>query len=185
MTGIIDYGEGNLFSLKNALDFLGIKSFISSNPNELDEANRLILPGVGAFGNAMRLLSGYGLVDYLRRTKKPLLGICLGMQLLFDKSYEFGETAGLGLLKGEIIHIKEFAGAAQASVTASESRYEAEPAHGTASLIARGSCSEAEPVHGIAAAALRLPHMGWNFLEKNTDCVLSDNIYNNTTSTAS
>jgi len=102
MIAIIDYGAGNLFSVKNALDFLGLENKITKDPDDLRKADRLILPGVGAFADAMRMLNESGLVEVIREEvqKKPLLGICLGMQMLFEKGYEFGETDGLGLIKG-------------------------------------------------------------------------------------
>ncbi len=102
MIAIIDYGAGNLFSVKNALDFLGLENKITKDPADLRAADRLILPGVGAFADAMRMLNESGLVEVIREEvqKKPLLGICLGMQMLFEKGYEFGETDGLGLIKG-------------------------------------------------------------------------------------
>lgn len=104
MTAIIDYGAGNLFSVKNALDFLGIENKVTKNPDDLRSADRLILPGVGAFPDAMKMLGECGLVDVIKEEarKKPFLGICLGMQMLFEKSYEFEETAGLGLIKGSV-----------------------------------------------------------------------------------
>ncbi|MBP0983711.1 MAG: imidazole glycerol phosphate synthase subunit HisH [Oscillospiraceae bacterium] len=104
MTAIIDYGAGNLFSVKNALDFLGIENKITNNPDDLRSADRLILPGVGAFPDAMRMLNESGLVEVIKEEvqKKPLLGICLGMQMLFEKGYEFGETDGLGLITGSV-----------------------------------------------------------------------------------
>lgn len=104
MTAIIDYGAGNLFSVKNALDFLGIENKITKDPDDLRSADRLILPGVGAFPDAMRMLNESGLVEVIKQEvqKKPLLGICLGMQMLFEKGYEFGETDGLGLIPGSV-----------------------------------------------------------------------------------
>lgn len=104
MTAIIDYGAGNLFSVKNALDFLGIENKITNDPDDLRSADRLILPGVGAFPDAMRMLNESGLVEVIKEEvkKKPLLGICLGMQMLFEKGYEFGETDGLGLIPGSV-----------------------------------------------------------------------------------
>lgn len=104
MTAIIDYGAGNLFSVKNALDYLGIENKVTKKAEDLRRADRLILPGVGAFPDAMRMLGESGLVDVIKEEagKKPLLGICLGMQMLFEKSYEFGETDGLGLIKGSV-----------------------------------------------------------------------------------
>ena len=104
MIAIIDYGAGNLFSVKNALDFLGYESIITKTPDDLRRADRLILPGVGAFPDAMRMLNESGLVGVIKEQvqEKPLLGICLGMQMLFEKGYEFGETDGLGLIKGSV-----------------------------------------------------------------------------------
>lgn len=104
MIAIIDYGAGNLFSVKNALDFLGFENKITASADDLRAADRLILPGVGAFPDAMRMLGESGLIGVIKEEvrKKPLLGICLGMQMLFEKSYEFGETDGLGLINGTV-----------------------------------------------------------------------------------
>lgn len=104
MTAIIDYGAGNLFSVKNALDYLKIENKVTKNAEDLRAADRLILPGVGAFPDAMRMLRESGLVEVIKEEvqKKPLLGICLGMQMLFKKGYEFEETDGLGLIKGSV-----------------------------------------------------------------------------------
>lgn len=104
MIAIIDYGAGNLFSVKNAFDFLSVESVITKNPEELKAADKLLLPGVGAFPDAMRMLNESGLVDTIKEQVKvkPLLGICLGMQMLFEKGYEFGETDGLGFIKGSV-----------------------------------------------------------------------------------
>ncbi|MBE6564919.1 MAG: imidazole glycerol phosphate synthase subunit HisH [Ruminococcaceae bacterium] len=108
--GIIDYGMGNLHSVKNALDFLGADSFITSDRKELEKADSLLLPGVGAFPDAWECLKKENLVDYLRTGigDKPLLGICLGMQLLFADSYEFRHCEGLGLIEGSIIRLTAF-----------------------------------------------------------------------------
>ena len=105
MLAIVDYGVGNLFSLSSSLAYLGLENKITRSARELDEASHIILPGVGAFGDAMEKLASTGLVPELERQAengKPLLGICLGMQLLFEKSYEYGEHAGLGLLPGSV-----------------------------------------------------------------------------------
>lgn len=103
-TAIIDYGAGNLFSVKNALDYIGAESTVTKNASDLEKADRIILPGVGAFPDAMKALGETGLIDTIKdqASKKPLLGICLGMQMLFDKSFEFGETDGLGLIPGTV-----------------------------------------------------------------------------------
>lgn len=105
MIAVIDYGVGNLFSLSSALRYLGLESRITRDAKEIEKADRVILPGVGAFGDAMQKLQSTGLVPVLRAEaqKKPLLGICLGMQLLFDKSYEYGQHKGLGLISGEVV----------------------------------------------------------------------------------
>ena len=108
MITIIDYGAGNLFSVQNALNFLGVENNISSKVEDIISADKLILPGVGAFPDAMKMLDEAGLTEVIKEQakKKELMGICLGMQMLFDKSYEFGETEGLGLIPGtvELMH---------------------------------------------------------------------------------
>ncbi|CBW25280.1 Imidazole glycerol phosphate synthase subunit hisH [Halobacteriovorax marinus SJ] len=106
MLGVIEYGAGNIRSVLNALDFLGIESLVINNCEDFDKASHLILPGVGAFGHGMHELQRLGFVNKILdhvNNKKPLLGICLGMQLLFEKSYEQGEFEGLGILKGEVL----------------------------------------------------------------------------------
>lgn len=105
MIAIIDYGVGNLFSLKSSFAMLGEQATVTADENEIDKADRIILPGVGAFGDAADKLNKSGLAEIIKRQTangKPLLGICLGMQLLFDKSYEYGEHEGLHLISGEI-----------------------------------------------------------------------------------
>lgn len=101
---IIDYGAGNLFSVKNALDYLGVDNKISSDRAEIQNADKLILPGVGAFPDAMEMLEEKNLVEVIKNEakQKPLLGICLGMQILFENGFEFEETKGLGLIKGKV-----------------------------------------------------------------------------------
>ncbi|WP_299549369.1 imidazole glycerol phosphate synthase subunit HisH [uncultured Helicobacter sp.] len=106
MLGIVNYQVGNLASVQNAIVKLGEKVQIEEDPQNLKNYDRLILPGVGAFGDAMEHLRTSGMQEALiefAKSGKPLLGICLGMQLLFEKSYEFGEHFGLGLLKGEVV----------------------------------------------------------------------------------
>ena len=104
MIAIVDYGVGNLFSLRSSLAKLGLEAVVTADPEVLRKADRLILPGVGAFGDAMAKLTATGLVPVLKEQaeEKPLLGICLGMQLLFERSYEYGTHAGLGLIPGEV-----------------------------------------------------------------------------------
>ena len=106
MIAIIDYGVGNLFSLKSSFKAIGAEAFVSSDAEELAKADRLVLPGVGAFEDAANKLRASGLDSFVRQQAaagKPLLGICLGMQLLFEKSFEYGEHEGLGLLKGQVV----------------------------------------------------------------------------------
>ncbi len=102
---IIDYGVGNLFSLASSLRYLGVEAKVTAAAADLQAADRLILPGVGAFGDAAAKLRESGLFEAVRQQAaagKPLLGICLGMQLLFTKSLEYGEHAGLGLIDGTV-----------------------------------------------------------------------------------
>ncbi len=109
MIAVIDYGAGNIFSVKNALDHLGYKNILTKSETDIRNADAIILPGVGAFPWAMKMLSESGLVDTIKTEakKKPFLGICLGMQLLFDKGFEFEECNGLGLIKGYVDKINE------------------------------------------------------------------------------
>ena len=106
MIAIIDYGMGNLFSLSSSLKSLGYEVEITADPDRLRAADKLFLPGVGAFRDAQERLFSTGLADVIRELAaegKPLMGICLGMQLLFDKSYEYGEYEGLGLIPGTVV----------------------------------------------------------------------------------
>jgi len=109
MIAVVDYGVGNLFSLTSSLSFLGLDCQVTNKKEDLLVADRIILPGVGAFGDAMEKLKETGLVDTLKELakEKPFLGICLGMQLLFDKSYEHGEYEGLGLIPGQVVPLAE------------------------------------------------------------------------------
>lgn len=110
MIAIVDYGVGNLFSLASSFAAIGRDVAVTSKPEDLKAAERIILPGVGAFGDAARKLFESGLAVPLieqAQAGKPVLGICLGMQLLFTKSYEFGEHEGLGLIPGSVRPIRE------------------------------------------------------------------------------
>ncbi len=110
MVAIIDYGVGNLFSLRSSFAAIGEEAEVTSDPVRIRRADRVVLPGVGAFGDAADKLRETGLDALVKEEAskgKPLLGICLGMQLLFEKSFEYGEHPGLGLLKGEIRPIAE------------------------------------------------------------------------------
>ena len=132
MVAIVDYGVGNLFSLRSSLRFIGQDAVITADATVIHAADRVLLPGVGAFGDAAAKLRASGLDRVVLQEAeggKPLLGICLGMQLLFQKSYEYGEHTGLGLLSGEVV-----------------------------------------PMQGQLAPALRIPHIGWNALQKKHLC---------------
>lgn len=109
MTAVIDYGVGNLFSLCSSLKAVGADVTVTGDINEIKKADRLILPGVGAFGDAAKKLSHEGLDELIKERAAagvPLLGICLGMQLLFDESLEYGAHKGLGLIKGKVVPMK-------------------------------------------------------------------------------
>lgn len=110
MIAVIDYDCGNLFSLKASLKALGIDSQLTRDPQVISQSDGVILPGVGAFGDAADKLTEYGLRQPLLEAAgsgKPFLGICLGMQLLFEKSYEYGEHRGLGLIKGYVDSLRK------------------------------------------------------------------------------
>lgn len=105
MIAIVDYGVGNLFSLSRSLAYVGADVCVTGDREKIKRAEKIILPGVGAFGDAIKKLRAARLDEVLvseAKKGKPILGICLGMQLLFDKSFEYGEHTGLGLIKGEI-----------------------------------------------------------------------------------
>ena len=110
MVAIVDYGVGNLFSLQSSFAYIGKEAVVTSDRATLAAADRILLPGVGAFGDAARKLRESGMAEAVLEEVgkgKPLLGICLGMQLLFDKSFEYGECEGLGLVRGEIRPISD------------------------------------------------------------------------------
>lgn len=106
MLAIVDYGVGNLFSLHSSLNMIGVDSVITSDEKVLQSADRIILPGVGAFEDAIGKLRATGLEDVVKQqaaTGKPMMGICLGMQMMFDRSFEYGEHEGLGLIPGDVV----------------------------------------------------------------------------------
>lgn len=110
MVAIIDYGAGNLHSVKNALDYLGADSVVTSDPDVIETADRVILPGVGSFGDAMRCMTERGLIDAVKNAadgSKPFLGICLGLQLLFESSEESPGVRGLGVFRGRVVRIPD------------------------------------------------------------------------------
>ena len=109
MIAIVDYGVGNLFSLKSSLTMIGASAIVTRNAEDLRAADKIILPGVGAFEDAAKKLRATGLdavVIEQAKAGKPLLGICLGMQMLFDRSFEYGEHKGLGLIAGDVIDMR-------------------------------------------------------------------------------
>ena len=113
MVGIIDYGVGNLFSLKSSLAYIGVNADIVDNEKDIAKCDRIILPGVGAFGDAAKALRDTGLdktVVKVANEKMPLMGICLGMQLLFEEGLEFGTHKGLGLIPGKVVPIQPLIG---------------------------------------------------------------------------
>jgi len=111
MIAVIDYGVGNLFSLLSSLNYVGLDTKLTNDIEEIKNAKGIILPGVGAFRDAIGNLEKYGLKETLineAKNGKPFLGICLGMQMLFEKSYEYGEYEGLGLINGTVEEIKKY-----------------------------------------------------------------------------
>lgn len=144
MIAIIDYGVGNLFSLTASLNYLGAETRVTADAADLERADKIILPGVGAFEDAIRKLEATGLVDTIREQiakGKPMLGICLGMQLLFEESHEYGLYKGLGLIKGKVVSIDE-------------------------ELKAEGRESF---VSFAGKETLKVPHIGWNSLKFKED----------------
>ncbi len=109
MIAIVDYGMGNLRSVQKAFEKIGAKAVVTSDAGEVQQAEKVVLPGVGAFGACMENLEKFGLAPTIRRViddKKPFLGICMGMQVLFDESEEFGKHKGLGIIPGKVIRFK-------------------------------------------------------------------------------
>jgi imidazole glycerol-phosphate synthase subunit HisH len=149
MIALIDYGISNLRSVQKAFEHLGVGVTLVDTPEQLAQADRLILPGVGAFRAGLDGLRQRGLIEPIKqaaRDGKPLLGICLGMQLLFESSDELGQTAGLGLLPGHVTRIK---------------RQEA----GDEKQEAGGRRQETSHSSLITRHSLKIPHMGWNQLD--------------------
>ena len=110
MIAIVDYGVGNLYSLEQSFNAIGAKVMVTADPDCLKNADKILLPGVGAFGDAAEKLRNTGMADAVTEQAaegKPLMGICLGMQLLFDRGYEYGDHAGLGLIHGEVRPISQ------------------------------------------------------------------------------
>lgn len=142
MIALIDYGISNLRSVQKAFEHLGASVTLVDTPEMVAKAERLILPGVGAFPAGMKGLQERGLIEPIKqaaRAGKPLIGICLGMQLLFDSSDEMGETQGLGLLTGHVTKIK------------------------------MQEIAETQSALRISHSTLKIPHMGWNQLDLVSD----------------
>jgi len=140
---IVDYGMGNLRSVQKALERLGYTAILTQNPDEIENADKLILPGVGAFGAAMTNLNQLGLVEPIHRfarSGKPFLGICLGMQLLLSESDEQGVFHGLDLIPGRVVKFSW--------------------------------PEDANP----SIRSLKIPHMGWNQLQKRSDCPILEGV---------
>lgn len=140
---IIDYGMGNLRSVQKALERLGQEATLTQDPNEIRSAEKIILPGVGAFGAAMANLESLGLVEPIKdfaRSGRPFLGICLGMQLLLSESVEQGNFTGLGIIPGKVIKFFK--------------------------------PEDISP----ATQSLKVPHMGWNNINKSQDCPLLEGV---------
>lgn len=111
MIAIVDYGVGNLFSVRSSLKKIGAEAVVTSDEKVMENASKILLPGVGAFADAIAKLRGQGLDEFLisqAKKGKYIMGICLGMQMLFEKSYEYGCHSGLGLLKGNVVPIKGY-----------------------------------------------------------------------------
>ncbi|MBQ3019679.1 MAG: imidazole glycerol phosphate synthase subunit HisH [Clostridia bacterium] len=111
MIAIIDYGVGNLFSIKSSFEAVGADTVVTSDPKTIQNADKIMLPGVGAFEDAARKLKESGLGEIVKQEAakgKPLLGVCLGMQLLFERSHEYGVHEGLGVLKGDVVPMKGY-----------------------------------------------------------------------------
>ena len=110
MIAIVDYGVGNLFSLVSSFKAIGVEAVVTKDKNVIENAEKIVLPGVGAFGDAAKKLTESGLREVVidcAKKGKPLLGICLGMQMLLERSFEYGKHEGLGLIKGDIVPIQE------------------------------------------------------------------------------
>lgn len=111
MIAIVDYGVGNLFSLRSSFAKIGADTVVTADKNVIENADKIILPGVGAFADAIKKLQDTGLGEVVKaqaKLGKPIMGICLGMQLLFERSFEYGEHQGLGLIKGDVIPMKGY-----------------------------------------------------------------------------
>ena len=165
---MIDYGGSNLRSAQKAFEFVGADLWTTADPDLIRRADKLVLPGVGAFGAGMEAIRALGLVEPIREAVQrgiPLLGICIGMQLLFDESEEMGCYQGLGFIPGRVIHLNT---SIQYSVSSIQSPV-LRPCSGQApnpSTLLRTSLQSFDPAQGKPPVpSLKIPHMGWNQLE--------------------
>lgn len=175
MIAIVDYGVGNIFSLCSSFARIGADVKLTGDPAEIRAADKLILPGVGAFGDAADKLRESGLGDVVvdeARRGKALMGICLGMQLLFDESYEYGRHRGLGLIEGRVVTMDQAATTAQTPETRAAATSGGAPIAAAAGFqpvqpneagAAATGGRQASDVH-IVPAGLKVPHIGWNAL---------------------
>jgi glutamine amidotransferase len=156
MIALIDYGISNLRSVQKAFEHLDTEVTLVDTPDRLAQAERLILPGVGAFPAGMKGLQARGLIEPIKqavRDGKPVIGICLGMQLLFEASDEMGETQGLGLLPGRVTKIKM----QEAGSTMREETHSSLVTHHSSLVSAESPCGTRH--------VLKIPHIGWNQLD--------------------
>jgi len=174
MIALIDYGISNLRSVQKAFEHLGTKVTLVDTPGGVAQAERLILPGVGAFPAGMLGLRERGLIEPLKqaaRDGKPLIGICLGMQLLFEASDEMGETDGLGLLPGRVTKIKRQEAGSRRQEAGGRRREagggKQEETHSSI-VIRHPPQIHAQPSQGTHPV-LKIPHMGWNQLDRVAD----------------
>jgi glutamine amidotransferase len=148
MIAVVDYDMGNLRSVSKAFEHIGAEAVVTRDPCVIKDASHVVLPGVGAFKDCMRNLTGYGLVEPIIKSiesGKPFLGICLGLQLLFEESTEFGLHKGLGVVKGRVVRFQQHMSGAMPGMVA----------EGVPAGHAPGGDTE-----------LKVPHMGWNGAEK-------------------
>ncbi len=171
MIAVIDYDMGNMRSVEKAFEKIGAKAGITRDPGVIKDASHIVLPGVGAFKDCMSGLEKYGLIDPIIRSieaGKPFLGICLGLQLLFDESSEFGRHKGLGLISGKVERFPPHMQAPSGGPAG-------EGGQGTACLAGTARpAGTTRPAGG--AGELKVPHMGWNDVRKKKDSLLLKDI---------
>ena len=168
MIAIIDYGAGNLGSVYKAFRFIGANAQVTNNPSTVESAGALVLPGVGAFGHCMTGLAGVGLTESTKRfirSGRPFLGICVGLQMLFEKSEETDSAPGLGVLKGKVIRFESGIRRTERGIKETESTSQRPNAR-------MPECPNARTPERPNAQHLKVPHIGWNELEFNPDSAL-------------